>query len=225
MAEHEPQPTCEKCGQPRGAHAADCPVLAENIEEVKKEYDDLQKQGAEHHKREGVPEPGTTFEEQMQDVNKNLHRQQEKAYESAEGLTEQFKADVRSGKITWADQEKEIAEYLKLVLGVPAPSTAQETKPISVQETELEKKTRTIDDEVEMTRAKALECWRQIENLAPSNEQKEIYYEFINTVKKLEKLESPGLNEENIREYLGNCDQELNEIHEKINKLLNKTSK
>ncbi|GEM_PF-5689988 len=84
----------------------------------------------------------------MQDVNKNLLRQQEKAHKSAEDLMEQFKADVRSGKITWADQEKEIDEYLKLVLGVPTPSTARETKSTSVQKTEQGKKKLTINDEV-----------------------------------------------------------------------------
>jgi len=211
---------CPSCNQPRGAHASDCPVLAEHLKAVKKEYAVLQNQKADHDKREGIPPPGTTFEEQMKDVDKNLREQQIKAYEDAERITEKFKADVLSGKISFESQKKEITEYLTAIFKTP-----EVTKPTPVQETRPEKRTSSLDDDIEAIRAKAYECWQKFENLAPSNEKEEIYYEIINVAKRLERIDLYYVDEEDVRDHLKKCHRSLDEINEKIKRLLNRMSK
>jgi hypothetical protein len=74
----ESSEVCEKCGQPRGAHTADCPVFQENLDAVKEEYNSAQriKNRKDAIKRrdplpEDRPERGVTFKSQMRDVDNN----------------------------------------------------------------------------------------------------------------------------------------------------------
>lgn len=192
---------CEKCGQPRGAHALDCPVYLENLEAVKKEYSNFQK---------------------IEEIKEK--------YDVMEGLTPEYKKQVALlGKDRFDKQMAEIEKNIQTAAETEREENLKEfLKKGEKEKVEINDSPMNSEEfskKFAMLEEKIMDCGDLLENIPETQEKNEIFYEVLGVAKNIENLKSFNQESEKLRLIMYNYGKMLEALITKCKNLLNKTNK